>query len=953
MPTSDPSRVFDTTCLPADDELARERWLHQVLMEAMEQQSDQRRSYIEAACEGCDEFLTTLISRLLDAESFEEESSTPSHREVRTHIGGYRVERELGRGGMGVVYLATREDDFTMQVAIKLVRADQDAERLVQAFHRERQILASLQHPYITQIYDGGTTEDGCPYLVMEYVAGLPLTQYIETYSPSLSECIELFIKICDAVGFAHQNMVIHRDLKPQNILITRDGQPKLLDFGIASVLEQEATLPPVSIQTEVGRLTPEYAGPEQIRGERLTAAADVYALGVILYELLTGKLPHRFKTHNPMEWRDVICNQVPVRAGVAIRHRHRRKGEQHHDGRLPSWRRLPGDLCAIACKALAKDPRQRYGSAAALSSDLRRYVSRRPVEACRAGFGYRLSRWFSRNRVPAAAFLVVAGVALTAWVQRESAIRERDEALRAQRGAVAESAFLRDMLQAADPRLNPDQPLSVLAMLERATAEIDQGEDKPPLHRARLYLGLGEVYQKYGDAARAETLLRRGLSLRSDLGPPADELQVQLQKQLGVALGAGGRLDEGLALLHQAGEDLEALSGNRMMLRADIERWRSEFYFAKGWTARAESSAQRVVRLLVGEPGAALMRGAAYRILADVAGDAGDVLGREANLRHALDQYCVVAEQEPVAYHTLSAKFAQLAAHKGQFQGAEARFQEALSVLSNRPGQADLIARLIVMDGLIGVLLDQEQVGAAEDWLAHGEHLIVARWGADSVALSRYAYVRRAQVALLDGRYQEALQWFERVLEVEEVFFAHPALVETHLSLGRLEEAQCMAVAALDRLNGLSVPDPGRRVAYYRLLARIASEAGTYEQALAYQQEARRILRAFGMWDLAWGGYLRVEMAGTELALNHDGMAANLLNEAEPLIRAHFQPDHSVHDLYRHYWAAQLSRRGMMRRTESPVERNVRGLSRKMLRTGEAEATAADEKTATVVDPR
>ena len=313
---------------------------------------------------------------------------------------------------MGVVYLAVRADDhYQKRVAIKLVQHGLYTGAILHRFRTERQILASLDHPNIARLLDGGTTTDGRPYLVMEYVEGLPIDVYCDRHKLSISERLRLFRTVCAAVHYAHQNLVIHRDLKPSNILVSTDGVPKLLDFGIAKLLNPELSAPSL-VFTESGLqlLTPEYASPEQVRGEPLTTASDVYALGVLLYELLTGHQPYRLTSRRRQDLERVICEVDPLKPSTAIS---RSDADTETDGtgqRTPATvsqtregqpeklrRRLTGDLDNIVLMALRKEPQRRYGSAEHLAEDLRRHLEGLPVMARPQTFGYRSAKFIRR----------------------------------------------------------------------------------------------------------------------------------------------------------------------------------------------------------------------------------------------------------------------------------------------------------------------------------------------------------------------------------------------------------------------------------------------------------------------------------------------------------------------------------------------------------------------------
>jgi tetratricopeptide (TPR) repeat protein len=332
-------------------------------------------------------------------------------------IGPYRILREIGRGGMGLVYLGERADgQYRKQVAIKLITSGRRDLGLDGRFRRERQILAQFEHAGIARLVDGGATAEGQPYFVMEYVQGLPLLEYCETHSLSIPQRIELFLSICEAVAHAHQHLVVHRDLKPGNILVTEEGSPKLLDFGLARVLDAGND---DQITQAFPMMTPAYASPEQVRGEPHTVSGDVYSLGVVLYELLSARRPYDVPSGSLAEIVRTVCEQEPRRLSQAV-----------SDERLQ--KRLRGDLDTIAAKALEKDPRRRYATVDELASDLRRYLDGRPVLARPATFAYRAGKMLKRHRIaiPAGALaaLLILAFAAAAWWEARSAQRRFEE---------------------------------------------------------------------------------------------------------------------------------------------------------------------------------------------------------------------------------------------------------------------------------------------------------------------------------------------------------------------------------------------------------------------------------------------------------------------------------------------------------------------------------------------
>lgn len=336
---------------------------------------------------------------------------------VGRRIGPYRVTARIGQGGMGTVYRAVRDDDeFHKEVAIKLVKRGMDSEAILKRFRNERQILAKLEHPNIARLYDGGTTGDGLPYFVMEHIHGQPITDYCRERNTSLRERIRLFQAVCRTVQYAHQNLVVHRDLKPSNILVTESGRPKLLDFGIARLLGR-GEAPHTMTMADAAAFTPEYGSPEQVRGEAVTTATDVYSLGAVLYELLAGKRAHRLQGHTPVAVERAICQAELLPPSAAA-------------GDPATARQLEGDLDNIVLKAMHKDPALRYSGAAALAEDLHCYLAHLPVEARPDHAFYRARKFARRHRklIAGLATVVLALAAGGLLALREAGIARHQE---------------------------------------------------------------------------------------------------------------------------------------------------------------------------------------------------------------------------------------------------------------------------------------------------------------------------------------------------------------------------------------------------------------------------------------------------------------------------------------------------------------------------------------------
>jgi len=520
-----------------------ERWqqVKELLATALEMDPAARTAYLDRACAD-DPPLRSDLDRYLaaDQEAGVEFLNTPAKEieiidssgeaspRVGRRVGPYQIVEEIGAGGMGEVYRAFRADDqYRKQVAIKLVRAGQDSSFVVGRFKNERQILASLDHPNIARLHDGGTTEDGLPYFVMELIDGQPIDQYCAERGLSVPERLKLFMQVCSAVQYAHQRLIIHRDIKPGNILVASDGTPKLLDFGIAKILDPEAVTGQIDATLTVFRiLTPGYASPEQVKGEPITTASDVYSLGVVLYELLTGQHPYRGPSSTPQEIARAVCEVEPERPSTAVRRME--TTERHRDSQGPSsvtnildssierrGKLLRGDLDNIVLMALRKDPQRRYASVEQFAEDIRRHLGSLPVLARKDTVGYRASKFVTRHKAGVIAAAVVLIILLVAM-----AITVRQARIARQERARAERRF-NDVRKLANSLIfeihdsvqnMPGATATRKLLLERALEYLDSlakeasGDVSLQRELAAAYLRIGSLQGSTVDASLGQT---------------------------------------------------------------------------------------------------------------------------------------------------------------------------------------------------------------------------------------------------------------------------------------------------------------------------------------------------------------------------------------------------------------------------------------------------------------
>ncbi len=539
----------------------RARWLQiqSLFHDAADLPEAEQRVLLEAACANDKDLMAEVLAMLhqdasgpsfLDrnlADLAQETLAKSVFPPILKEFGPYRILKLLGEGGMGVVYLAER-DDLGTQVAVKVLRDAWISPSRRERFASEQRTLAQLNHPSIARLYDADTLDDGTPWFVMEYVDGVPLTQYCREHESSIAERLHLFRSVCEAVQHAHANAVIHRDLKPSNILVKSDGSVRLLDFGIAKQLES-LDLPVDQTMTGLRLMTPAYASPEQIRGDRVGIGTDVYSLGVILYELLTGQLPFDLSGLTPAEAATIITDHEPGKPSAAGKRAANSEAASHA---LSLSRTAWADLDVLCLNAMHKDPLRRYQSVEALIRDVDHYLHGEPLEARRDAWPYRVGKFVRRHRSAVAAmtvgFVVIIGLIAFFTVRLTEA---RDTALAEAARAQRIQQFMTNLFQGGDAAAGPSDALRVITIVDRGVQEA-KTLDKDPKIQAELYLNLGSIYQKLGKFDQADSLLRSALDRRKALfGDDSAEVAESLTA-LGLLRSDQARLEEAEQLVRQ-----------------------------------------------------------------------------------------------------------------------------------------------------------------------------------------------------------------------------------------------------------------------------------------------------------------------------------------------------------------------------------------------------------------
>ncbi len=801
-----------------------EQWqkVKNILEDALEKSPEARSIYLDEVC-GTNENLRREVEKLLKFEQIEsdvlEQTAVSAVLENGSfaknlhgkQIGNYKITGELGTGGMGAVYLAERVDgEFSQTVALKLIKRGMDSDAVLRRFINERQILASLEHPNIARLIDGGTTSDGLPFFVMEYVEGTTILEFAESKNLNLEERLNLFREVCAAVSFAHQNLVIHRDLKPSNVLVTNDGKVKLLDFGIAKLLKSDEEN---QTATQMQIFTPEYASPEQVRGEKLTTATDIYSLGAILYELLTGNRPYKTESKNIAEIIKSVCETEPIRPSSVVSSQQSAVSKKTKDieqqttndeqktnpkSKIQNPKSLRGDLDNIILKSLRKEPERRYSSVEQFAEDIRRHQIGLPVSASRATWSYRASKFIQRNRIGAAAAALIlltllAGLGATLYQRNKAQRRFNDVRQLA-------NSFLFEFHDAIEnlPGSTPARELVVRRAIEYLDNLAAESENDPVLQRE-----LGTAYAKIG--------LIQGNSYHSNLGD-TDGAMKSYRRSLEIRQKLVDKEPRNRVLLHDLADSHEGV-GDILYTVSDL----------KGGLQSYEKAVVIRERIVAEEPD-----NPDYRYsLANVLGKRGDISGMEGfpnlgDLPTALESYRKVValyeelvkttpdkEKYQLGYATNLHFFAMLQTVTGDSKGAISNGRKAVSIMekliaanpNNAKHETHLMSALIFMRyPLIEEGQTSEAVENARRVIRTMEKMVAEdpknAFARRSLSVS---YNSLGICLLKGGKPQEAIESHRRSLSiVEELSAADPSngenLRDVSMTKQFLAEAQMAA---------------------------------------------------------------------------------------------------------------------------------------------------------------
>jgi len=806
-------------------------------------------------------------------------------------IGSYRLLRLLGRGGMGTVWLAERHDgQFRKQVALKLVNAGAEQADLRARFLQERQILANLQHPNIAALFDGGVVGDGRPFFALEFVDGRPINEYCDEEKLGVRERVRLFLQVLRAVAHAHQRLIVHRDLKPSNVLVTRERVVKLLDFGIAKLLQHPSE---AAAMTQVGdrAMTPRYAAPEQIRGDPITVATDVYALGVALFELLTGRTPYPLRSWRPRDVEEAILHTEPQKPALSLNQASteldlapaRERFERGID--LARLRReLAGDLELILLKAMRKDPQHRYASVEAFAADLERFLDGRPVDARPPSVAYRLRMWLRRHALAAGVGGLVLVVLIAALLV---VLTERNRAQDAAERAEATQDFLIGLFEEAGPDHGGSADLSVRDILARGAARVERDLGTSQVLQNRLHGLIGRLMTDVGDYTRAEPVLRQAMQ-GYQTAAESDPAKLQIRLDLAAALLGANRFDEAeqeLALVIR-----HAPAGSVLAAQAHLGLGNALGQTSRYPQAIAEyqQGVQALRALGLGQQRAlaSALIGQAFVL------DSSDQA--EAAIATLNESITILRVLNPPLPAVLGRALYQLGMSEltlGDRRAAHDHLQESVALLGKSLGadhRTTLVARRLLAD----VVEELGDPAAARVLLEQVRADARARYGADDLLTAEITNslatldLRDGDYAGAEGGFRAALRTFEQTYGPQhaDTAVAIANLANALFEQGRFDEA----IASQQRSLEVSAASVGTASSDYALslfaLGRFHRYAGDDRSAATAFERAEEIFAS--VYDESHPQLLRVRQARAGLQLDGGGDPAAVLATVANLLR-------------------------------------------------------------------
>jgi len=911
------------------------RWqrIKALYREALDRPAGERQAFVHAGSAG-DEELEAEVVKLLGAQPdalddiVGDAARDWNQASVRgQRVGPYRLLDVIGQGGMGQVYLAERADDeFEQRVAIKMANWLGATPDQAERFQLERQILANLEHPNIARLLDGGRSDAGAPYLVMEYVDGESILEFARARELSLDERIGLVLSLCDAVQYAHRKLVVHRDIKPSNVLVTADGTPKLLDFGIAKLMDPVGDVPVTREDFRI--MTPEYASPEQMLGEAVTTSTDVYGLGLLLYQLLTDAMPFDVGSRTSPEIRELICHTeptLPSRAAVEA-------------GRAERAPRLAGDLDNIIMMALRKDPARRYGTVRELAEDLQNYRASLPVRAVGDSWAYRSGKFLRRHRAAvASAVLVVAAVSLLTVVYTLRLADERNAARLQAARAEEVAQFLTGMFAEANPRNNLGEPMSARQMLDAGAARIiDRLVEQPEL-QAALMVTIGRSYHEMWENKAAREYLEQAVGVaEAALGSEHPDV-LRLKQLLGISMTQLGELDDARRV-HEASYEIQArlhgadsieAAGELRQLAVidnklgDHDAAESQFVEAIGILRRHGDAALDELAAALLDYGSLLRwldRGAEEEPLllealdlrerrygrehpdyAAVVNNLGNHYFRSGEIATAaeyMDEHVRLQKklvgENGVPYGNALANYSTAQLAQGRTEEALATLDEAIAIFAAGYGTGS-IPFAYALENKANLLMRLGRFDEADPLYGETLAIIGAQFGEDH---KEYAFTQSNYGGLLleaeryaegEAQLREAVRKFSSAMspDYSRTMLAQTKLAQCLWRQGKLDEALAVASTAEATARSLFTESHPKLGQALRVLATVHRERGEYAQADALYEEALVVYGQAEDRELDWVTRTEVSYAQSLLAQQKFAAARAMLERRDAELAA------------------------------------------------------------------
>ena len=837
--------------------------IKKIFSNALKLNRGERERFIRKVC-GNDDELFRQVSTLLEAHEKQgaldysmDEIRLSAISEAKVNhmkgevIGNYRIIRELGYGGMGSVFLAERADgEFEQRVALKLLRNAFANEEQLHRFKSERQILASLNHDHIARLLDGGVTHHGQPYYVMEYVQGIPIDVYCKEHCRDIEECLTLYLDICSAVQYAHSKLIVHRDLKPSNIMVTDDGRVKLLDFGIAKVLNEDSESDSTAPLTRPGLLplTPTYASPEQIRGEAITTASDIYQLGVVLYELLTGSRPFNLSNKTPGQIEQIVCKTEPMRPSSAVINADT-PGVEH---RLNRKKLLKGDLDTITLMALHKEPERRYNSAEQLSGDLKNYLEGRPVTAYSDSRFYRAKKFIKRHKVVTAfstiTLLLIIAYAITLThhsYQTQSALEQARAETEKSEQVVS---FMLGMFEAGDPRAQQGDSITARELLTRGLDEANMLSEQPEL-QANMYNVIGRVYAGLGQYENAAEILERAVLLQQRHSGDEGYQTAGYLSDLATVLTRLGKYDEAYSIHNEALTLVKQQYGEN---HPEVARTMLSMSFWLPVTGIKESAEMRKKALQIRRD----YYGDKHALTADALMQVGKIERSSANPFRAVEYFEealeirreVLGPDHPDVAESLTFLGDLHKLYDIDLELSETYYREALHILQDVHG-FERHQILHPLTGLASLLMGNEKFEEGQELYVQNLDIRRSVFGEDHPSTAEgYGHMGSAfmQAGLLDSAAyysKKSLGLWKDILGPDHVTIsgAKVSLAKTLTEMERYEEAESLLRRALEIQEAYYGENSGALVRGY--MAQLYKKMGRHDKAIDLYREAISIM--------------------------------------------------------------------------------------------------------------